>query len=71
MRMKMKYDDQLGCGTMIFIVIASFLISWAITCGIIKLITLCFNLNFNLAIATGIWLCIQLIQTTFKSSTKK
>lgn len=29
-------------------------ISWIVTCGIIKLITLCFGLTFKWSIATGI-----------------
>lgn len=36
-------------------------ISWILTCGIIKLITLCFGLTFSWAIATGIWLVLCLI----------
>lgn len=41
-------------------------ISWAITCGIIKLITLCFGIGFSLAVATGIWLVLWLLGSTFK-----
>ena len=36
-------------------------ISWLATCGIIKLITLCFGLTFSWPIATGIWLCLFLL----------
>lgn len=36
-------------------------LSWIITCGLIKLITLCFGLTFSWAIATGIWLILMLI----------
>lgn len=36
-------------------------ISWITTCGIIKLITLCFNLTFSWKIATGIWIILCLI----------
>lgn len=31
-------------------------LSWALTIGMIKLITLCFGWSFSMAIATGIWL---------------
>ena len=49
-------------------------ISWAVTCGILWLIALCFGLAFSLKIATGIWLVMFLISTIFNkgsSSTKK
>lgn len=45
-------------------------ISWLATCGIIKLITLCFGLTFSWAIATGIWLILCLLSTVFGKSTK-
>ena len=44
--------------------------SWLITCGIIKLITLCFGLTFSWSIATGIWLVLYLLHCFFKSSGK-
>lgn len=40
-------------------------ISWIITCGIIKLITLCFGLTFKWSIATGIWLVMCLLRGIF------
>lgn len=48
---------MLICGAIMLICGAS----WIITCGIIKLITLCFGLPFSWSIATGIWLIICLI----------
>lgn len=36
-------------------------ISWLSTCGIVKLITLCFDMTFSWAIATGIWLILFLL----------
>ena len=39
--------------------------SWIVTCGIIKLITLCFGLAFSWLIATGIWLVLLLLKTVF------
>ena len=41
-------------------------LSWLVTCGIIKLITLCFGLTFNWPMATGIWLVILILQSIFK-----
>lgn len=48
---------------LIFVVMIG--LSWAITCGIIKLICLCFGLKFSLFIATGIWLILILINGFF------
>lgn len=42
--------------------------SWIATCGIIKLITMCFGWDFSWAVATGIWLIMMLASTVFKSN---
>lgn len=39
----------------ILIIAALYGVSWIVTCGIIKLITLCFGWTFKWSIATGIW----------------
>lgn len=39
------------------------LISWISTCGIVKLITICFNCNFSWSIATGVWLILMSLQS--------
>lgn len=46
-------------------------ISWIVTCGIIKLITMCFGWEFSWAVATGIWLIICLLESAFKTVVKK
>ena len=46
-------------------------ISWIATCGIIKLITLCFGWTFKWGIATGVWLIMWLFSSTFKSHSSK
>lgn len=46
-------------------------ISWIATCGIIKLITLCFGWTFKWSVATGIWLVLCLLEATFKSNSSK
>lgn len=56
--------------TIIFIVVA-FGFSWIVTCGVIKLITMCFGLQFKWSIATGIWLVMCLARTVFKNSSNK
>lgn len=53
--------------TIIFLVVA-FGFSWIVTCGVIKLITMCFGLQFKWSIATGIWLVICLARTVFKNN---
>ena len=40
-------------------------LSWIVTCGIIKLITLCFGVTFSWLIATGIWLVFLLLRSVF------
>lgn len=47
------------------ILVAS-IVSWLITCGIVKLICLCFGLTFTWLIATGIWLLIILLKNIFR-----
>lgn len=42
-----------------------YILSWLITCGVIKLITLCFGLSFSWLIATGIWLVMILLKSIF------
>lgn len=44
--------------------------SWLVTCGIVKLITLCFGIAFSWPIATGIWLCLWLLSTIFGGGKK-
>lgn len=44
---------------------AVFSFSWLITCGLIKLITMCFGLTFSLGIATGVWLLMFLLRSVF------
>lgn len=57
------------CGTIAIIVIlilaVCYGLSWIVTCGIIKLITMCFGLTFKWSIATGIWLVICILKSSF------
>lgn len=36
-------------------------VDWLSICGIVKLITLCFDVTFSWAIATGVWLILFLL----------
>lgn len=53
---------------LILILIAFYGISWIATCGIIKLITMCFGMTFKWGIATGIWLVICVLTSIFKTN---
>ena len=42
--------------------VATLVISWGICCGLLKLISICFGLNFSVKVATGIWLVLAFIK---------
>lgn len=52
-------------GVGVAIIIVCYFLSWLITCGIIKLITLCFGWSFKWSLATGIWAIICLLRSIF------
>ena len=43
-------------------------VSWLITVGIVKLITLCFGWKFSLLMATGVWLILLVVKALMPSS---
>ena len=47
------------------------LINWVIMCILLKLITICFGITFNLKIATGIWIGLMIIRAIFKQEKKE
>ena len=55
----------------IIVLVVAFGFSWIVTCGVIKLITMCFGWQFKWSIATGIWLVMCLARTVFKNSSNK
>ena len=61
-----------GVSVLIFVVIIAvcYGLSWIVTCGIIKLITMCFGLTFKWSIATGIWLIICILRSVFNVTVK-
>ena len=67
----MKWLKNLGLGVLITVIIAVGIygLSWIITCGLIKLITVCFGWTFKWHIATGIWLLILIAKGIFSHST--
>lgn len=48
------------------IIVAFYGISWLGTCGVIKMITMCFGWDFSWAISTGIWLILCFLTSMFK-----
>lgn len=50
--------------------IVGFAVSYGISIGVIKLITLCFGISFSLAYATGIWLIVVLLNFWFYKDKK-
>ena len=54
----------------ILMIAALYGVSWIVTCGIIKLITMCFGLTFKWSIATGIWLIICILRSIFNVTVK-
>lgn len=52
----------------IVLLVLAYGVNWIITCGIIKLITLCFGWEFKWIIATGIWLVICLLKSIFQKN---
>ena len=68
--------EKIAEGGIVALIVIAFLtliygISWIATCGIIKLITICFGWTFKWSIATGIWLIGLLLSATFKSNNSK
>ena len=55
----------------ITILVLAYGLSWIVTCGIIKLITMCFGLTFKWSISTGIWLIICILRSIFNVTVKK
>lgn len=61
----------IGCLTAVVIYIVACALSWIVTCGVFKLITLCFGWEYTWGIATGIWLVMYLVKHVFSSGDVK
>ena len=69
----MKRENKKKCAAVaiaILILAALLGMSWIVTCGLIKLITMCFGLEFSWAVATGIWLIICILKSIFNVTVK-
>lgn len=64
--MKRKTLETIVTAILVVLLLAvMYATSWAIVCGLLKLITMCLDLPFSLSVATGIWLIICLIKFIF------
>lgn len=68
--------EKISEGGIIALIVIAFLIlvygiSWISTCGVIKLITMCFGWTFKWSVATGIWLILALLSSVFKPLSAK
>lgn len=61
-------EGRLALVFVILIVVAFYGFSWITTCGIVKLITMCFGWTFKWFIATGVWLILCIARRIFKNS---
>ena len=68
--MKIKTAKTIGViiGTVVALILG-YALGWIITCGVIKLITMCFGWTFSWAIATGIYLIMCLAKHIFSHNT--
>lgn len=60
-----------NCFGYVIVFLLMFGVSYGVVCGLVKLITLCFGLDFSWAIGTGIWLILILINGSLSIRTKK
>lgn len=70
-RSKLIVSKLAAAIVIILIFVISFGLSWIVTCGVIKLITMCFGLTFKWSIATGIWLILCLLRGSFNTTVEK
>ena len=75
MRNKKSLTSKIAEGGTVALVVILILalaygVSWIATCGVIKLITMCFGWTFKWSIATGIWLIICILRSIFNVTVK-
>ncbi len=64
-RLIARFGFAIGCLLALLLLLALCSISWLLTCGLVYLITLCFELAFSWAWATGVWLILWLLGSIF------
>lgn len=63
-----KQEKEEKVSTAVIEIIVTLIFEYLIYCGLLKLITLCFNLAFTWKWATGVFLIIMVLKTIFKQS---
>lgn len=66
-RMKAGGDKGTMILAILIILVTVYAISWAITCGLIWIIAVCFDLAFSWSVATGIWIVLLILKSAFKA----
>lgn len=66
-----KHSGATAAILFILVFVACCAFSWICTCGVIKLITMCFGWTFSWGMATGIWLLMCLARTVFSNTIVK
>lgn len=56
-----KWGAAIGVLFAVLVYLIACAVSWTFTCGVIKLVTLCFGWTFTWSVATGIWLLCMLV----------
>lgn len=69
--LKEKLKDRATTVIVITILAVCYGLTWIATCGIIKIITMNFDLTFKWFIATGVWLIICILGLVFAVTVKK
>ena len=69
--MKKKFATAGTGAAVVALIVFFYALSWIITVGIIKLITMCFGWTFSWGIATGVWLIIIILKSIFNITVKK
>lgn len=67
MREKIK-EGGIVAAIVIGLLVLAYGASWIVTCGILKLITMCFGLTFKWSVATGVWLVMCILKSIFKTT---
>lgn len=70
MALKKFLNMGIKFGFAILLTIIVYALSWIATCGMFKLITMCFDWVYTWKIATGVWLCLTLVQQFIKTEVK-
>ncbi len=63
-----KKSNAAATLAIILLVLSAIGVSWGVTCGLLKLITMCFGLEFSWGASTGVWLLFVLFNWMRKSN---